>query len=226
MNNVTIATDFHGELQLEQGAPNIGENSPGAAIGNDPLTASASRPPSIAPDGAREATLGCARGPVPGAVPGDDVWPTMTPPGVAEPITIEPSTGETVTLDLFGTVGPARSSTAPDPGAYPSTTIEATPSTHPRTRLQDGIQKTKVYTDGIVWYGCLASAIAEPRSISEALSNCHWKNAMDSEYHALQKNKTWHLVPPQQGRNIIDYKWVYKIKRKADGSLDRYKELD
>jgi hypothetical protein len=80
-----------------------------------------------------------------------------------------------------------------------------------------------VYTDGTVWYGCHAPAIAEPRSISEALSNCHWKNAMDSEYHALQKNKTWHLVSPQQGRNIIDCKWVYKIKRKADGSLDRYK---
>jgi hypothetical protein len=39
----------------------------------------------------------------------------------------------------------------------------------------------------------------------------------------LFKKKAWHLVPPQQGRNIIDYKWVYKIKRKADGNLDRYK---
>jgi hypothetical protein len=46
---------------------------------------------------------------------------------------------------------------------------------------------------------------------------------MDSEYSALMKNKTWHLVPPQQGGNIIDCKWIYKIKRKDDGSLDRYK---
>jgi hypothetical protein len=30
-----------------------------------------------------------------------------------------------------------------------------------------------VYTDRTIQYGCLASAIAEPRSISEALSNCH-----------------------------------------------------
>jgi hypothetical protein len=28
---------------------------------------------------------------------------------------------------------------------------------------------------------------------------------------------------PQKGSNIIDYKWAYKIKRKQDGSLDRYK---
>jgi hypothetical protein len=46
---------------------------------------------------------------------------------------------------------------------------------------------------------------------------------MDNEFDALIKNKTWHLVPPQKGNNIIDCKWVYKIKRKADGSLDRYK---
>ena len=51
----------------------------------------------------------------------------------------------------------------------------------------------------------------------------NWKAAMDSEYLALMKNKTWHLVPPKKGINIIDCKWVYKVKRKSDGSLDRYK---
>jgi hypothetical protein len=47
---------------------------------------------------------------------------------------------------------------------------------------------------------------------------------MDDVFTILLKNKTWHLVPPLKGSNIIDYKWVYKInKRKQDGSLDRYK---
>jgi len=46
---------------------------------------------------------------------------------------------------------------------------------------------------------------------------------MQLEHDALMKNKTWHLVPPQKGMNIIGCKWVYKVKRKADGSLDRYK---
>jgi hypothetical protein len=64
----------------------------------------------------------------------------------------------------------------------------------------------------------------EPHNLAEALSDCNWKKkAMDYEYDALIKNKMWHLVPPQKGTNIIDCKWVYKIKRKADGSLDRYK---
>jgi hypothetical protein len=40
---------------------------------------------------------------------------------------------------------------------------------------------------------------------------------------ALLKNGTWHLVPAKPGMNLIDCKWVFKIKRKVDGSIDRYK---
>jgi hypothetical protein len=46
---------------------------------------------------------------------------------------------------------------------------------------------------------------------------------MDLEYVALMKSKTWHFVPPQGIKNIIDCKWVWKIKRKADGTFDKHK---
>jgi hypothetical protein len=46
---------------------------------------------------------------------------------------------------------------------------------------------------------------------------------MDAEIQALQHNNTWRLVPPIKGANVIDCRWVYKIKRKSDGSIDRYK---
>jgi hypothetical protein len=46
---------------------------------------------------------------------------------------------------------------------------------------------------------------------------------MDAEYEALEKNQTWHLVPSEGIKNIIDCRWVYKVKRKADGSFDRNK---
>lgn len=35
------------------------------------------------------------------------------------------------------------------------------------------------------------------------------------------KHGTWYH--PKKGRNVIDCKWVYKIKKKSDGSIDRYK---
>src|SRR5512133_4119809 len=37
------------------------------------------------------------------------------------------------------------------------------------------------------------------------------------------KKKTWHLVQSKSGMNVIDCKWVFRIKRKSDGSIDRYK---
>jgi histone deacetylase 1/2 len=46
---------------------------------------------------------------------------------------------------------------------------------------------------------------------------------MNSEHQALLQNRTWHLVPRPKSKNIIGCKWVYKIKRKADGTIDSYK---
>jgi hypothetical protein len=46
---------------------------------------------------------------------------------------------------------------------------------------------------------------------------------MDNEYNALLKNKTRYLVSPKLGSNVIDCKWVYRIKKKADATVDKYK---
>jgi histone deacetylase 1/2 len=93
------------------------------------------------------------------------------------------------------------------------------------TRSQKGIIRAKEFTDGTIRYGKTGwlSQTGEPENLQEAISDKNWKDAMDSEYLALIKNETWRLVPPEKSRNIIDCKWVYKIKRKADGTIDRYK---
>jgi hypothetical protein len=57
------------------------------------------------------------------------------------------------------------------------------------------------------------------------MANSGWKQAMDAEYSALQKNQTWDLAPPMQGINHINSKWVYKLKRKANGFVDRLKAM-
>jgi hypothetical protein len=108
------------------------------------------------------------------------------------------------------------------PGTGSSVSDNAATTNLPRRTNR--IRKPKTYTDGTIryGYGCLAVG-NEPHDLSKALGNKNWKRAMDEEFSALQDNKTWHLVPAQEGKNLIDCKWVYKIKRKADGSIDRYK---
>jgi hypothetical protein len=91
----------------------------------------------------------------------------------------------------------------------------------PITRLQKGIQKSKLHTDGTVrWCNSVSTELA---TLRDALSDVNWKLAMDKEFDTLVKNRTWHLVPPQQGKNIVDCKWVFKIKKKANDTIDRYK---
>jgi hypothetical protein len=122
---------------------------------------------------------------------------------------------------------PDGSSAAMGAGAFGSTapaapTGVADQQMRPRTRLHSGICKEKVYTDDTIKYGLFTSS-DEPRNLEESLNDKNWKEAMDSEYMALMKNKTWHLVPPRKGINVVDCKWVWKKKYKSDGSLDKYK---
>jgi hypothetical protein len=63
------------------------------------------------------------------------------------------------------------------------------PASGPRTRLQQGISKPKIYKDGTIRYAMLTST-GEPRNISEALDDNEWNHAMQEEYDALIKNKT------------------------------------
>eukprot|EP01018_Ginkgo_biloba_P022694 Gb_16845 [translate_table: standard] len=62
----------------------------------------------------------------------------------------------------------------------------------------------------------------EPQTYEEAKGRDKWEKAMKAEYDALMKNKTWRLEE-LPGKKPIGYKWVYKVKYKADGSLDKYK---
>ncbi|RVW35312.1 putative mitochondrial protein [Vitis vinifera] len=53
-----------------------------------------------------------------------------------------------------------------------------------------------------------------PTSIDEALQDPKWVQAMKEEIEALLKNKTWILVPLQEGHKTVGYKWVFSIEYK------------
>ncbi|GJW22427.1 retrovirus-related pol polyprotein from transposon TNT 1-94 [Tanacetum coccineum] len=53
--------------------------------------------------------------------------------------------------------------------------------------------------------------------------NIQWMAARHNEMEALKQNCTWTLVPRPSASNIVGYKWVYRIKYHADGSVERFK---
>ena len=50
-----------------------------------------------------------------------------------------------------------------------------------------------------------------------------WQVAIKAEINALQDNNTWVMTKLPLGKVPIGCKWVYKIKLKANGSVERYK---
>ena len=46
---------------------------------------------------------------------------------------------------------------------------------------------------------------------------------MKEELDALSKNHTWDLVTLPPRKYVIGCKWIYKIKTRSDGSIERYK---
>ncbi|WVZ24859.1 hypothetical protein V8G54_003403 [Vigna mungo] len=73
------------------------------------------------------------------------------------------------------------------------------------------------------------SQVSEPKTYNQAIKHDCWRNAMDQEIAALENTKTWVLTDLPYGKQPIECKWVYKIKRHADGIAKGYiqqKDLD
>ena len=67
------------------------------------------------------------------------------------------------------------------------------------------------------------SIVLEPQTYTQVVKHACWIDAMDKEIVALESNRTWTLTALPFGKKPIGSKWVYKIKRKTDGSIERYK---
>ncbi|GKU92589.1 hypothetical protein SLEP1_g6297 [Rubroshorea leprosula] len=67
------------------------------------------------------------------------------------------------------------------------------------------------------------SSIDEPKTFSQAIKHEKWREAMRNEITALEKNGTWTIETLPPGKRAIDSKWVYKVKFKPDGTVERYK---
>ncbi|KAG8499008.1 hypothetical protein CXB51_005388 [Gossypium anomalum] len=87
---------------------------------------------------------------------------------------------------------------------------------HPmQTRSKSGIHKPKVFSSALTE--------KEPTTILEAFQIPAWTAAAQAEYNALLSNGTWDLVPLPEGHRAVGCKWIFRIKRHADGSVARYK---
>lgn len=62
-----------------------------------------------------------------------------------------------------------------------------------------------------------------PRNFEEAKSKPEWMMAMQSELDSINRTNTWKLTDLPKGAKVIGVKWLFKVKRNADGSIYKHK---
>uniref|UniRef100_A0AAV1TJ73 Integrase catalytic domain-containing protein n=1 Tax=Peronospora matthiolae TaxID=2874970 RepID=A0AAV1TJ73_9STRA len=71
-----------------------------------------------------------------------------------------------------------------------------------------------------------ATDLAEPVTFQDAINGpdqAHWRNAVKAELKSMHLRGVFRAAKLPRGQGAIGTKWVFKIKRKADGSVEKYK---
>ena len=69
-------------------------------------------------------------------------------------------------------------------------------------------------------------SIVTPKTYEEAMrgpQSKDWRKACIKEIQSLKDNKTFEVVVLPTGKNVVESRWLYKIKFKSDGTLDKFK---
>ncbi|KAJ9563367.1 hypothetical protein OSB04_008527 [Centaurea solstitialis] len=93
-------------------------------------------------------------------------------------------------------------------------------------KVKYGIERVVNYSHLCKENFCFVSNLnksVEPSSYLEASKDQNWVNAMNEEMEALYRNGTWELTELPINRKPIGSKWVFKIKYKSNGEIERYK---
>ena len=110
-----------------------------------------------------------------------------------------------------------------------SSTLPLSQSNHPVnshpmiTRSKAGIYKTKPTAYVATKHPLPVDIDYVPSTYLQASKHAHWRAAMQDEYNALISTGTWSIVPSHPSQNVVGCKWVFRVKKKADGTIDRFK---
>uniref|UniRef100_H3H9L6 Uncharacterized protein n=1 Tax=Phytophthora ramorum TaxID=164328 RepID=H3H9L6_PHYRM len=71
-----------------------------------------------------------------------------------------------------------------------------------------------------------AADLSEPTTFQETVNGpdqVHWRKAIRAELKSMRLRGVFRAAKLPSGQRAIGTKWVFKIKRKADGSIEKYK---
>lgn len=66
-------------------------------------------------------------------------------------------------------------------------------------------------------------SVVVPKYIHEAFKDPKWEKVVQEKVKALHDNGTWEVVDLPKGKKVVGSKWVFTVKYKAYGEVERYK---
>ncbi|WZY72206.1 hypothetical protein YC2023_004446 [Brassica napus] len=114
-----------------------------------------------------------------------------------------------------------------------STRLRKDPSSWVNTRVYYNAQAVKHPTQAVCSFAQYPEAHCAfmvnldenhiPRSYEEAMEDKEWKESVGAEAGAMIKNDTWYESELPKGKKAVSSRWIFTIKYKADGSIERKK---
>ena len=127
-----------------------------------------------------------------------------------------------VYFDEHNTVQPTQNITPRIPRPKENPPKRNAPTNQPPIRRSARIAARKVTELAIMTLDGEPEGYRELVKVSETERKL-WEEAMKRELTSLEENCTWEIVDQPNNANLVDSKWVFKIKRRADGTIDKYK---
>lgn len=65
--------------------------------------------------------------------------------------------------------------------------------------------------------------VVEPNTYKQAAGEKEWNLAMQQEMKLIERNGTWVLTELPKNQKVIGLKWIYKLKKDAEGNIVKHK---
>ncbi|KAG7598815.1 GAG-pre-integrase domain [Arabidopsis suecica] len=87
----------------------------------------------------------------------------------------------------------------------------------------DNYLSSSQFSDNYQVYLNAITSGSEPTSYKEAILDENWKSAVSDEIVSLENLGTWTVEDLPPGKKALGCKWVFRLKYKSDGTLERHK---
>lgn len=89
--------------------------------------------------------------------------------------------------------------------------------------IQDYVSFGNLSSKYYAFVSKLDNSLIEPKNVHEALTLLKWRDAIQEEIRALEKNEIWELTDLPPAKCKVECKWIFTTKYNLDGSVNRYK---